>query len=230
MSSPASSVRKRSPRLAADLRREQILEAAITAFANAGYRDVSTASIAAALDISEPALFRHFPTKRTLYVAAIDRSAETLIAPLREIAVGSTSPLSALLAIGQWYFNELQADSRHLRLRFRSSTETSDTEVAEHVRRHFLTVFEVVHGLYEAARTQGEIDPATDTRAYTWLFFAIGTLLDTTQIIGLRSALPLEDIPAIMLLATPKPSLELKPAAKRGKRSSGIRTPIAKQQ
>lgn len=198
--------RPRAPRVARDVRIEQILDAAISAFSQAGYREVSTASIAAALGLSEPALFRHFPTKRELYLAALDRSADALMQPLRTIAERARSPLLALLEIGQWHFSEIEADSRHLRLRFRSSTETGDPDVAQRVRTHFVAVFELLHGLYEAARAAGEIATETDTRAHTWLLMAIGMLLDTTQLIGLRAALPLQDIPQLMLLATPRPS------------------------
>lgn len=191
-------------RLPATIRREQILDAAITAFARAGFRDVSTAGIAAALGVSEPTLFRHFPTKRALYLAAIDRSAETLIQRWREIAAEAPSPRVALVEIGRWYFGALQEDSRHLRLRFRSCSETGDAEVLARVQAHFRTVYDFVHGLYEHARARGEIAAATDTRAHTWLFVAIGTLIDVTQLAGLRQDLSLDVLPSVFLLAQPQ--------------------------
>ena len=51
--------------------------------------------------VSEPTIFRHFPTKRALYLAAIDRSAEITMARWHEIAARCTSPLAALLEMGQ---------------------------------------------------------------------------------------------------------------------------------
>jgi len=201
----AAQTRRRAARLPAPVRREQILDAAIDVFARAGFRDAATATIAARLNVSEPTLFRHFPSKRTLYLAAIDRSAETLLGHWREIAARATSPLAALADVGRWYFEELQRDSRHLLLRFRSYGETADAEVAARVRRHFLAVFDFVRELYEAARAAGEIADATDVRAHAWLFMAVGALLDATQILGLRDALPLADLPAIMQHVTPAP-------------------------
>lgn len=197
-----TTARPRAARLPAPVRREQILDAAIDVFAHSGYRDAGTAVIAARLGVSEPTLFRHFPTKRALYLAAIDRSAEILIGRWRELAAAAPTAMAALFAVGEWYFGELARDSRHLLLRFRSYGETADDEVAERVRRHFGTVFELVLDLFTRARDAGEI-AAADPRAHAWLFMAIGGLLDTTQILGLRDMLRLDEMPAIMQLAMP---------------------------
>ena len=200
-----AAVRPRAARLPAPVRREQILDAAIDVVARSGFRDAGTAVIAARLGVSEPTLFRHFPTKRALYLAAIDRSAEVLVGRWRELAAAAPTPLAALFAVGEWYFGELTRDSRHLLLRFRSYGETADVEVAERVRRGFVTVFELVLDLFTRARDAGQI-AAADPRAHAWLFMAIGGLLDTTQILGLRDMLRLDEMPAIMQLAMPPPA------------------------
>jgi len=198
-------IRRRAQRLPAPVRREHILDAAIRTFARRGYRETATAAIAAELEVSEPTIFRHFPTKRALYLATIDRSAEITMRRWREIAADSASHLASLLEMGRWYFDELQRDSHHLRLRFRSYNEAHDPEVGERVRLHARAGFDFVRCLYEQARAAGEIAADTDVRAHTWLFMAIGTLLDVTQILDLRGDLPLEDMPAIMLLGAPRP-------------------------
>ena len=195
---------RRASRLPGPLRREGILDAAITVFARVGYRAAATASIAAELGVSEPTLFRHFPTKRDLYLAALDRSAEVTMRQWRAIAAEAATPLAALLAMGQWYFAELQRDSQHLRLRFRSYAE-ADEAMAARARAHVGEAFTFVQDLYEQARASGEIAADTDVQAHTWMFMAIGLLLDVTQLLGLREALPLAAMPAIMQLTAPRP-------------------------
>lgn len=197
--------RRRAPRLPAALRRDQLLDAAVEAFAAGGYRGASTAGIAARLGVSEPTLFRHFPSKRALFLAAIDRSADRLIDAWRALAASCASPLDALLEIGRWYAAELERDSRHLVLRLRSYVEDSDPEVAARVRARVREVFAFVHELFEQARREGLVAADTDTRAHAWLYMAIGTLLDVTQVAGLRSDLRIEDMPALMRLALPLP-------------------------
>ena len=60
-------------RLTAPERREQILEAAVTVFAERGYEGASTEVIARMAGISQPYLFRLFGTKRDLIVATVQR-------------------------------------------------------------------------------------------------------------------------------------------------------------
>ena len=61
-----------TPRKTADERREQILDAALTEFADHGYEGASTDRIAREVGISQPYLFRLFGTKKGLYVASAD--------------------------------------------------------------------------------------------------------------------------------------------------------------
>ena len=197
--------RKRAPRLPAVERREQILDAAIELFAETGYRDASTAALAARLGVAEPTLYRHFPTKRALYLATLDRSAEVYFGQWRAIAEAAPTPLDALLGMGQWYFEQLTGEPRHLLLRFRSFAHADDEAIAGRVRHHFMEAFRFVEGLYEGARARGQIAAETDVRVHTWLFMAIGALLDATQIMGLRHELRLEDMPSIMAVAWPAP-------------------------
>ena len=57
-------------------RREEILEAAFTAFSESGFEGTSTDDIAAAVGISQPYLFRLFGTKKHLFLAAVERCFE----------------------------------------------------------------------------------------------------------------------------------------------------------
>jgi AcrR family transcriptional regulator len=66
-----------TPRLASDLRREQILEAARGCFARTGFAGTTTKSVAQAAGISEGLLFRHFPTKAALYAEILAEACET---------------------------------------------------------------------------------------------------------------------------------------------------------
>ncbi|PLY12387.1 MAG: hypothetical protein C0624_00895 [Desulfuromonas sp.] len=62
-------------RLQADARRESILVATAPLFARHGPEGVTTRQLAAAAGISEALLYRHFPDKQALYVAASQHAA-----------------------------------------------------------------------------------------------------------------------------------------------------------
>ena len=69
-SRPRAAVRTLVPR---DQRRAQILRAAAALFARRGFAGTTTRQIAAAVGTSETILFRHFPSKESLYTAILDQ-------------------------------------------------------------------------------------------------------------------------------------------------------------
>jgi AcrR family transcriptional regulator len=58
--------------MAAEERRQQILNVAISLFSQRGFRGTTTKEIAQAAGISEAIIFRHFATKEELYTAILD--------------------------------------------------------------------------------------------------------------------------------------------------------------
>ncbi len=61
-------------RLPAAQRREQLLDVAETLFATQGYAGATTAQIAKTAGVTEPIIYRHFKSKRDLFVALIERT------------------------------------------------------------------------------------------------------------------------------------------------------------
>lgn len=72
------------PRLARMARREQILEAATSAFARGGYALTSLDEIAREAGISRVILYRHFDSKTDLYRVVLDRACARLAATVGE--------------------------------------------------------------------------------------------------------------------------------------------------
>src|SRR6185312_17207280 len=60
-------------RMSADERREQVLEVALGEFAASGLAGTSTEDVAEKAGISQPYLFRLFPTKKSLFLALVQR-------------------------------------------------------------------------------------------------------------------------------------------------------------
>src|ERR1700724_1806802 len=64
--------RSATTRLPAQDRRQQLLESALTLFAQKGFDGTTTKEIAAAAGVTEAIIFRHFPNKQALYTAVLD--------------------------------------------------------------------------------------------------------------------------------------------------------------
>jgi len=90
-------------------RREEVLRAALHAFAQGGYEGTSAAQIADRVGVSQPYLFRLFPGKRALFVAAVERCFDEVHAELRD-AAGGLYGQDAIIAMRDRY-RELLADS-----------------------------------------------------------------------------------------------------------------------
>jgi len=180
---------QRAKRLPAEQRRREILESAVSVFAERGFAGTGTADIAAAAGIGEPTIYRYFANKQELYLAALRLSGDQVMENWERIAAENEDPLNALLILGQWYHQTLRERPEILKLRFRSITEGHDPEVALRARGIYRELMRFIEGLFEDARAQGRLSPDTDTKTMTWLFMGVGSLLDMTHLLGLQDEL-----------------------------------------
>src|SRR6187551_3672736 len=80
-------------------RREQILAVAAQLFAKHGFHGVSIADLGAAVGVSGPALYRHFPSKEGLLAEMLVGISEHLLAGGQERAAETTDPVELLEAL-----------------------------------------------------------------------------------------------------------------------------------
>jgi AcrR family transcriptional regulator len=186
--------RARATRLPAEERRRQILDAAIRVFARQGYAGTGTADIAREALIGEPTIYRYFANKRELYLEAIREGAREIREHWVQISDQSPDPLSALQQVGVWYYGQMQRRPELLLLRSRSITEAPDSEALNIVREEFRSVVRFVQGLFDDAKARGLLASGADTRTMTWLFMAVGALLDVAQVLDLGEDLRPADV------------------------------------
>ena len=75
-------------RMSAEERRESVIRAATAEFARGGYHGTSTEAIAKRVGVSQPYLFRLFPGKKAIFLAAAERCVEDTIRIFAEAAEG----------------------------------------------------------------------------------------------------------------------------------------------
>ena len=114
----------------ADLRRATVVASAITAFARNGYLGTSTAKIAAEAKISTAYVFKLFPSKERLFVAALDRCFELIRQALDAGATAAReqTPAGLLDAMGDAYA-ELIADKDLLMLQVHAQSASDVEEI-----------------------------------------------------------------------------------------------------
>ena len=73
------------PRMNADERRRQVLEAAMRAFARSGYAGTSTDAVAREAGVSQPYVVRMFGTKLELFLAVFEQATDKIRAAFGEV-------------------------------------------------------------------------------------------------------------------------------------------------
>ena len=160
------------PRQTAEDRREQVLKAAISEFAELGYQAASTAAIARRAGISQPYIYALFPNKQELFLAVHDRVISRIRATFEQAARGATNTEDALHRMGQTYPG-LIGDRLALLCQLQAYAASGDTQVRRHVSREFRALAEHI------ARLSG----ATPLQVAN--FLAAGMLANVTTILEL---------------------------------------------
>jgi AcrR family transcriptional regulator len=93
--------------MSADERREAVLEAALIEFAAHGLEGTSTEAVARRAEISQPYLFRLFPTKKALFLTLAQRCFQQVEDTFEGAAAGLTGE-EAIEAMGNAYFGLLE--------------------------------------------------------------------------------------------------------------------------
>jgi AcrR family transcriptional regulator len=151
-------------RMTADDRRADVLRAAVAVFAAGGYHGTSTEDVAKAAGISQPYLFRLFPTKKELFVTLVEHGFGR-VRDAFTAAVGDKTGEAAIEAMAEVY-SELLRDRNELLLQMHAYSACDDPEIAVVTRREFGRLWR------EVARLSG----ASDERMQE--FFAMGMLLN----------------------------------------------------
>jgi AcrR family transcriptional regulator len=160
-----------TPRKTAEERREEILDAALTEFARSGYEGASTDTIARAVGISQPYLFRLFGTKKGLYLASAERCLADTYETFRAASEGLSGD-EALKAIGMAYKGLIAEDPRRLQAQMQGYAAADDTDIREVMRTGFGRLVELVEG----KGVSGE---------RVVKFFATGMLINVMRSMGL---------------------------------------------
>jgi AcrR family transcriptional regulator len=119
-----------------DARRDVVVDAAIAVFARSGYHSTPISAVAAKADISPAYVFKLFPSKVSLFVAALDRCYELVAHALSNGAARTenTDPEKILYEMGGAYA-ELIADRNLLMLQVHAQSAADTPEIADAVRR-----------------------------------------------------------------------------------------------
>jgi AcrR family transcriptional regulator len=158
-------------RRSAEERRRELVEIAISHFAQHGYNGTSTDQIAREAGISQPYLFRLFGTKRDLFLACHDAMHDRIADTFRTAAEGVPQE-ERVKAMGDAYMG-LLADRPVLLFQMQSYAAASDPQIQARVRDGYAALVRLVEELTGASPAE------------LWGFFSTGMLLNVIAALDL---------------------------------------------
>ncbi len=173
----AASARRRVP---AAERREELISAAVHEFARGGLHGTPVERIARRVGVAQPYVFSLFPSKRELFLAALERGfervADTFRAAATDYAAGRAPAEceDALHAMGFAYRELLASDRDYLMLQHQSYAACSDDLVRARVRARYA----------ELVAIAGELSGAEPERLDD--FFRHGMALNVAAALGVE--------------------------------------------
>jgi len=172
------------PKLSAEERRRHVLEIASRVFAEGTFRGTTTAEISRAIGCSEPILYRHFASKRELYLACIEQAWGELrgrLDPVLEIR----DPEAALDRLQRDLDGLARGKAVLSHFWVQALTEASeDQEIQRFIRRHLKDVHAYLTRLLRHGQDLGILHPERDAEVEAWNTIATVTFAALGQRLG----------------------------------------------
>ena len=164
-------------RLRAEERRAAVLDTACKAFSRGTYHGTTTAEIARAAGVSEPILYRHFPSKRDLYLACIEEVWSRTSGLWERAIAQEQDPAEWLSAMGRAFHGLREQRALVSNLWLQSLAEASeDPKIRAYLRGHMREVHAFVADVVRRSQAAGAVAPDRDPEAEAWIFLGTGLI------------------------------------------------------
>jgi AcrR family transcriptional regulator len=144
-------------RKSAELRRHDIIEAAMDIIRYDGVASLTTRSLSKAVGIAQPTLFLHFGNKSHVLVALVDTIQERLQKQMAGLGLAQLTPLERLKAVIRAHLNFIQQQPGIPRLLFSEALQSGDPMFRDRMNELVQFFLQFIAGLISAAQEQGQI-------------------------------------------------------------------------
>jgi AcrR family transcriptional regulator len=160
------------------------------------YRGATTAEIARAAGVTEPILYRHFASKRELFLACVDEVWRRLREEVEAQIAAELDPAGWVQAVPRAIASLRRRGLAPTQLWLHALSEaTEDEEIRRHFRRHLRDVHDEVAEILRRAQAAGAVSADRDVEAEAWIGLGIGLLRSVQDRFG--GLLGADDVEAI---------------------------------
>lgn len=181
-------------RLPAEERKKQILTSAVKIFARSNFQSARMADIAAECGISEAAVYRHFPSKKALYLSMLQHMSSRILTFWREEVEKEPDVIQALKNMAVTYYKRMAKHPQELRVQFQAIAETSDPDIAAHLKNDHIGYMRFIGMVLKKGKRQGKIRKDIDVETISWLFNGVGILMNMTNLLSFKETFDEDEV------------------------------------
>jgi len=162
-------------RLRGEERRALMLQSAKHVFARSTYAEASTGELARESEVTEPMLYKHFGSKKGLFLAVLSEFSTQFLDLLQERISrrAEQDVLDALAHVVDDYRATIKADPETQRVLFQAVIESGDPEIASCISGHNRKVYALIRQLVERALELDYLDAKVSPDAATWGYMSM---------------------------------------------------------
>lgn len=172
-------------RVRADVRRGALLRSAAEVFGRRNFAGAKVADIARAAGISEALIYKHFRSKKALFLAAFAEASRFLNDRMEEVLAGSEDyPLESLKALYAFFLSYLRENPAFARMMLLSIAETEDPDFRAALVENITRARKTIKRTLRAGIAKGTFRADLDLEALSWLFVASYQLMVLLEQLG----------------------------------------------
>lgn len=152
-----------------EVRREQIIRAALGIIGDEGIQGLTTSGIAKAVGISEANIYRHFKNKDAILTAAVEDLEDTISNILKSVTTRNISPLDKLAQIFKLHLSHIQENKGVPRLVFSSELHFRP-DLRDKLSSLIDRYLKMLKAILDEGVGEGSVKSATDTKAMAGVF------------------------------------------------------------
>jgi AcrR family transcriptional regulator len=173
------------PRMTTAARKRQIAEIAMQMVAEFGVQATTTPRIAEVAGVTQSALYKHFPSRNAILLAALDVLYEHLHAVIRSSE--HEDMRERLRAIGRFHSEMISSDrSPFVYPLFEFLAAPPEDGLRESLGIHQLSVIKALTEIIETGKKDGSLRQDVDSEQLAWELHGVYWAEDITYLMGLR--------------------------------------------
>jgi len=171
-------------RLPAEKRRKQIVKCAVRVFARSNYRKARVADIAAEAGISEAMIYKHFPSKKSIFIEILHNMSGRIISRLREEENKEENALEAIRNMAKTFYNLIVNHPDEVKVQFQAISEIDDKEIADRLHQDHEDYMRFIRSVIERGIQQGTVRKDLDVDRLVLLLDGVGVFIELMKLLS----------------------------------------------